>query len=180
MDQLFGLPAHPLVVHIPVVLLPLAAFGVGVMLVRRAWYERYRWAVLAIGAVGTLGAILAASSGEGLEGLIRTTRGPEAIRAIHDHVEAGDLARNLAILFFVALAAYVLIPWILDRPMKSESGSSGRVDRLLRSARQLSWLRPALMVFVGLTAVASMVSIVNAGHSGAKHAWEDVVATTGN
>jgi hypothetical protein len=26
-DQLFGLPAHPLIVHIPVVLLPIAAIA---------------------------------------------------------------------------------------------------------------------------------------------------------
>ena len=29
LDDLFGLPAHPLVVHVPVVLLPLAAVAIG-------------------------------------------------------------------------------------------------------------------------------------------------------
>ena len=58
MDTISGLPAHPLLVHVPVVLLPLAAVGVIVMLIRPAWHRRYRWAVLTIGAVGTLGAIL--------------------------------------------------------------------------------------------------------------------------
>ena len=64
MDQITGLPAHPLLVHIPVAMLPLAALGVVVLLARKAWYERYRWAVLVVAGIGTLGAILAASSGE--------------------------------------------------------------------------------------------------------------------
>ena len=43
MDNITGLPAHPLLVHIPVVLLPLAAIGVVFLIVRRTWYVRYRW-----------------------------------------------------------------------------------------------------------------------------------------
>jgi uncharacterized membrane protein len=59
MDTLFGLPAHPLLVHIPIVLLPLAAIGVIVMLIKPAWHRRYRWIVLAMGIVGALGAAFA-------------------------------------------------------------------------------------------------------------------------
>lgn len=167
MDQISGLPAHPLLVHIPVALLPLAAAGVVVLLVRRAWYERYRWAVLAIGAIGTLGAILAASSGESLESQMRAKEGAEAVREIHDHAEAGDLARTLAIVFFVALAAYVVLPWFLER-RHAATPEAERAERAMPT-----WLRPTLMVAVALTAVGSMVSVINAGHSGASRAWEE-------
>ena len=68
MDKLFGLPAHPFLVHVPVVLLPLTAIGVMVMAIRPAWHQRFRWAILATGAEGTLGIVLAASAGEQLEG----------------------------------------------------------------------------------------------------------------
>ena len=47
MDTFFGIPAHPLFVHIPAVLIPLAAVGVVIMLVRPTWWERYKWATLA-------------------------------------------------------------------------------------------------------------------------------------
>src|SRR6478735_1830999 len=70
MDKLFGLPAHPFLVHIPIVLLPLAAIGTVAIVARRTWYHSYRWIVLTIAAVGTLGAVLAASAGEELEGRI--------------------------------------------------------------------------------------------------------------
>src|SRR4051794_38728701 len=103
MDHINGLPLHPLIVHIPVAMLPLAFLGVAVMMLRRTWYDRYRWAVLVIGAIGTLGAILAAATGESLESDVRRTEGGAALRSIHEHAEAGDLARTVAILFFVDL-----------------------------------------------------------------------------
>lgn len=165
MDSITGLPAHPLLVHIPVALLPLALLGTVVLLCRRAWYERYRWAVLVVAGIGTVGAILAASSGESLESQMRAKDGAEAIRGIHDHAEAGDLARTLAIVFFVALAVYVVVPWYLDR-----RAAAAADDAPVR--RGPSWLRPAMMVAVALTAIASTASIVNAGHSGASQAWE--------
>src|SRR5580765_5601026 len=135
MDHINGLPMHPLIVHIPVAMLPLAFLGVAVMMIRRAWYERYRWAVLVIGAIGTLGAILAAATGESLVSDVRRTQGAAAMRRIHDHAEAGDVARTVAIFFFVALAAWVLIPWYLDRRRAGHesdgSAPTGRGSRIL-------------------------------------------------
>ena len=180
MDELLGLPAHPLIVHIPVAMLPLAALGVLVMLLRRAWYERYKWAVLVVGAIGTFGAIIATSTGEDLEHRIGEVEGREAVRAIHEHAEAGELARTLAILFFVALAASVLVPWFLGRRAAPTAavGDAGAAAADATPDARPAWLRPLLMVFVALTAVASMVSIVNAGHSGASKAWEDLAETS--
>jgi len=181
MDQITGLPAHPLLVHIPVALLPLAALGVIVLLARKAWYERYRWAVLIVAGIGTFGAILAASSGESLESQMRAQDGVDAVRAVHEHAEAGDLARTLAIVFFVVLAAYVVLPWFVDRRNAGTTGSNveSGADEAGTSKRTVpSWVQPTLMVAVALTAVASMVSIVNAGHSGARRAWEQYDTST--
>jgi len=170
MDHINGLPTHPLIVHIPVAMLPLAFPGVAVMIIRRAWYERYRWAVLVIGAIGTLGAILAAATGESLESDIRRTQGAAAMRGIHDHAEAGDVARTVAIFFFIALAAWVLIPWYLDsRKARDETDGSapdGRGTRVLRTV---------LMITTAVLATASMVTVYRAGHSGATSVWHDQV-----
>ena len=48
------------------------------MMIRPAWHQRYRWAVLAIGFGGTVGAILAAGAGENLEQQIVATQGRAA------------------------------------------------------------------------------------------------------
>jgi uncharacterized membrane protein len=175
MEKFFGLPAHPLLVHIPVAMLPLAALGVGVMLIRSSWYERYKWAVLFIGAVGTVGAIIAGSTGEALQKRIGIKEGAEAARAVHDHAEAGDLAKAMAIVFFVALAAYILVPWYLHR--KSATADASSTEPLNTQAAGPRWLRSLLMALVAVTAVVSMVTIVNAGHSGAAKAWEDLYTT---
>jgi hypothetical protein len=175
METLFGIPAHPLVVHAPVVLLPLAVIGVLLMMVRRSWYEQLKWPVLAVTAVGTLGAIFAASSGEELEELVEDGESRAALNAIQEHAEAGELARTLAIVFLVAVALYVIVPWFLARRASSTPAAStadGAVDAV-PSRSGPSWLRPALMLFVAVTAVGSLVTIVDAGHSGAESVWDE-------
>jgi uncharacterized membrane protein len=171
MDRISGLPAHPLLVHVPVVLIPLAAVGVLAMLLRRSWYDRYRWLVLGVSGIGALGAILAASSGEGLEEQIGAAEGRAAVQAVQDHAEAGDLARTVGIVFFVAVALFVLVPWFLER--RAARATTGGDEPTVTSAAGPRWLRPALMVFVALAAVGSTVAVIDAGHSGASQAWEE-------
>jgi len=179
MDSINGLPLHPLIVHIPVAMLPLAFLGVAVMCIKRAWYLRYRWAVLVVGGIGTLGAILAASTGESLESEVRRTEGRAALRGIHDHAEAGDLARTVAIVFFVALAAWVLIPWFLDRRhAQQQAGSAGGGDdggEVESSHRHSNLARSILMVTTAILATASMATIYRAGHSGATSVWHEQI-----
>jgi len=170
MDSINGLPLHPLIVHIPVAMLPLAFVGVAVMCIKRAWYERYRWAVLVVGAIGTLGATLAAATGESLEADVRRTEGRAAIRGIHEHAEAGDLARTVAIVFFVALAAWTLIPWYLDWRRAQTMTHGEDVDG---SSRTSHLARSALMVITAILAAASMVTIYRAGHTGATSVWQE-------
>ena len=45
MDKISGLPAHPLLVHIPVVLVPLAVLGTIVIAVSRKMRDRLGWIV---------------------------------------------------------------------------------------------------------------------------------------
>jgi hypothetical protein len=168
MDTIGGAPAHPLLVHVPVVLLPLAALGVIVMLIKPAWHRRYRWAVLTIGAVGAIGAIWSASAGEDLEGRLR--RAGER-NTWEDHAEAGETARNVAILFAILLAAYVLIPWYLER---RDRARQAKVDAPVASPSAVPrWAMIGLSVLVLAGAVGSVATVIDAGHSGAKSVWEE-------
>ncbi len=174
MDELFGLPAHPLVVHLPVVLLPLAVVGVAAMLLRPAWYRQFRWPVLAITAVGTLGAIVAANSGESLEERVEDSGGRAVREAIEEHAEAGETARTLAIVFLVAVAAFVVIPWWLERRTRRVTAAEAA------PVAAPAWLRAVLMAFVALAAVGSLVTIIDAGHSGADSVWNEVGTDNGD
>jgi hypothetical protein len=153
-------PAHPLLVHLPVVLLPLAALGVVVMVLRPAWHRRYRWAVLAVGVVATVGAVLAASAGEDLEERIEAREGRAAAVRWERHAELGGSARLAAVVFVVLLAAFVLVPWFLER----------REDRG-RPVSVPSWFTSVFAGLALLAAAASVYTVAQAGHTGGRAAW---------
>ncbi|MEO6123453.1 MAG: DUF2231 domain-containing protein [Ilumatobacteraceae bacterium] len=172
MDTLFGLPAHPFLVHIPIVLLPVAAIGVVLMVIKRRWYERYRWVVLAIGAVGTVGAILAADAGEALESRIVAVVGRAKASSWEHHADLGDTAQTFAIVFFIVLAAFVLVPWIMER-FGSSSHETGGTSR-----HRVLYIVLAALAVIG--AAGSVTTIIQAGHTGSKSVWEEYVAKTSN
>jgi uncharacterized membrane protein len=66
-SKLFGLPAHPLIVHIPVVLLPIAAIGAILMVLSLSWRARIGWLVVIAAGISLLFVQLAIGSGERLQ-----------------------------------------------------------------------------------------------------------------
>ena len=167
MDTMFGLPAHPLLVHVPVVLLPLAAIGVLVMAIKPAWHHRYRWAVLAMSAAGAIGAVLAASAGEGLQRRLADPEASAAAARVERHAALGDTARNVALVFACLVMLDVLVPWWLER-------RAGRTSSASRSATT-RWLPPTVMVLTLIAAAGSVATIVRAGHSGSNAVWNEQV-----
>ena len=170
METFFGIPAHPLLVHVPAVLLPLAAIGVVIMVIRPAWHQRYRWAVLAVGLVGTIGAILAADAGESLEERIIAKEGFAAAGGWEDHAEAGDTARLFAIIFFVVLAAFILIPWFIER-RKARGAAATTATTEPTAATLPRWATIGLAMLALAGSVGTVVTVIIAGHSGAKAVW---------
>ena len=173
MDTLFGLPAHPLLVHIPIVLLPLAAIGVIVMLVKPEWHRRYRWVVLGMGVAGALGAALAAQAGEELVSRVIAVEGREAARRWQHHADLGETSRNVALIFLVVLVAFVFLPWWQERSGRQEG------QELAARSRNLRLLTIAVSALAVLTAVGTVVTIVEAGHTGSKSVWDAYVHDTG-
>ena len=161
-DQIQGLPAHPLVVHVPVVLIPLTLI---LAIVAVAWPGGRRWLSLAvlIGATGSmLGAQVAVMSGDWLEEHV------ESSSLIHDHAELGEGARTFAILMFLAAAAFFVREW------RDRLPGGDRLGRILAPRG----VAVALSVLLLATAVLTTVWVVRAGHMGAKAAWSDVSSQT--
>ena len=153
MDTFFGLPAHPLLVHIPVVLVPLALVGVIVMVSRPSWWGRYEWATLVITVAGAVGAVFAAQSGEGLEESVREGSVRSLVR---EHVEAGETARNFSLLFMLVVAVAILLPrWMKGRTLPG-------------------WWKRAAAVAMVVTGLAASYTVYDAGHTGAKSVWNGV------
>lgn len=162
LDQIQGLPAHPLVVHLPVVLIPLTLL---LALVAVAWPARRRVLslVVLIGAAASmLGAQAAVMSGGWLEEQVRETS------VVEQHAELGEGARTFAILMFLAAVAFFAREW-RDRLPGGER---------LRRALAPRGVAVALSVVLLASAVLTTVWVVRAGHMGAKAAWSDLPASS--
>lgn len=152
LKELFGLPAHPLVVHAAVVLLPLAAIATLVCAAAPRLRRHYAPIALAMAVVATLAVGLAQGSGEELEDQVDETE------LVEEHTEQGERVLPWAIAVTVVAAAITAIPVLVRR-------------RPTLSARTVT----AAVVAVSLVAGAGATwTVTEVGHSGAKATWDDV------
>jgi uncharacterized membrane protein len=149
---LFGLPAHPLLVHIPVVLVPLASIG-ALGMWWKPWRDRFGIATVVILMVAGIFTQLAISSGQTLR---RELDSNTAL--LRSHVAIAENIRPWLLLFFIVLVAYL---WVIRRREQTgESTSPGT---------------PLLAVLFALTIVLAGISVYwvqRIGHTGAKAVWE--------
>lgn len=158
-DTVLGLPTHILVIHAVVVLGPIAALVAVAYAVRPAWRGRLRWPLAALAVATGVTGLVAGESGEQLEERLEGLGLGGAQRdLIHDHTEAGDVAKVLCVAFMLVVLVAVL--WAL------KPGATG--GPLVLAAA-------ALVVLVSL---ATLGSVAVTGHTGASAAWTDIVKST--
>jgi hypothetical protein len=157
LSTIFGLPAHPFVVHIVVVLVPMAALS-GLVVAVWPWArERYAPLVLGIATLALIAIPIATHTGEELEGHVH----PSAY--VERHTAMADGLLPFMALLWLALAALVLARW-------------------LRTSRGKDWARFLAGAAVVLTiagAVASGIQVVRIGDSGSRAAWHGVADSSG-
>jgi len=151
-DLIGGLPVHPLIVHLAVVVLPVAALALIVVALLPRVPALVRWGVVAVLAVGALAAWVAAESGEALT---------ERVGEPRVHVAAGEIVPTVAgVLLLIGIA------WAV-------------VDLLDARRRAAGAPRPPLLfaakVAVTVVAIAwsayTVYAVFVAGHSGAVATW---------
>jgi hypothetical protein len=144
-----GVPAHPLLVHAVVVLIPLAVLGAVVLAVRPAWVRPYGLLVAAVALAGAVTATLAKLAGDQLEAAIDVTA--EFAPVIAQHGQFG---------LFTVVAAW---------PFAVLATAAAALGRRRSGA--------ATRVVGALSAVSGLVAItvtVLAGHSGSAAVWGSV------
>jgi drug/metabolite transporter (DMT)-like permease len=157
LDSLFGLPGHPLVVHLAVVLVPISAVGTLVIAFWGAARRRIGWIVVGFAFVAFVGCFLAEESGEALQNSVRHTE------AVDAHVEMADGGTVAGFAVFVGAAGVMVVDLIVRQ----------RTARK-QSALPLQKQAPMIMgVLAVLLALFGSVRIVQIGHSGAKATWEN-------
>ena len=162
-----GIPAHPLLVHAVVVLLPLAALGGLIIALRVTWRRRFGLAVLAITAAGVGAVPLATKTGNQLKAVL------PANPAIEKHANLGNDLLPFALAFGVAVLLLVIAGRLADRE-RDAAGSAVRSDvdaGVTRTWRRVAIVAAALVAFTG---VATTVQIVRIGHSGSAAVWKGV------
>jgi hypothetical protein len=151
-----GLPAHILLVHAVVVLLPLAALLLGLTVISPALRRRLAApnAILSLLVVALVPATT--SAGEWLE-----RRVPQSA-LLHDHTELGDTA----IYYAIPIAVLAVVVWWRAR----EQGVAAAGGRTYLAP--LSTVVTSVVTVLALvTAGAGVYGIYRIGDSGSKAAW---------
>ncbi len=158
-NTIFGLPAHPLLVHIPVALIPLCAIGAVMMVFSPRWRRRIGWVVVVLAGVTVVASQLAIGSGESLEESVNESA------LLERHVELGETFLWFVLLFFLAVLGFMI--WdTLERRKGAASGEGP--DGPKRSRAPLAIV---LSIAVLVTATAATARVYQVGHSGAKAVW---------
>ncbi len=142
----FGLPAHPLLIHVPVIFIPI----LGLIAIGLAIFPRERWnlPVAAFSVVTLAATLLAVGAGEAFrEDRERGFGGGFVDPTLQDHAEAGETLRWL----MVALTA-VLVVTLFRRRLPVVFSI-------------------VLRVLSVLLAAAAIFFVIRTGHLGAKLAW---------
>ena len=176
-----GLPAHPLFLHVPVILIPVAGLAALALAARPAWWTRHGvWvtlvAVVALGALNlTMGAGKALKQDLGIP--IAGFGGPGGQASLivrHEH--AADLLRIFMILFTaVMIVSLALFREHGGAPVTGIGFVDGLVGRLRAVPAVLLLARAAMAVL----AVLCLYFVFHTGDLGAKAVWQGRVHTGG-
>ena len=139
-----GLPLHPLVVHAPVVLIPLSAIALVLLIFVRKWRPHYAWLAVAGLVVGTLGAVAAVLTGNAFA---------ETIGLPARHATLGTILVWTA----AALSVSAIVWWLLQHQERGKEQES-----------RVVWASSIVTVVL---VVATLIFTVLTGHSGAEAAW---------
>jgi hypothetical protein len=145
----FGLPAHPLIIHVPVVFIPILGLAVLAVMFKFGWFGRYGVLVTAFSVVSLAATLLAVGAGEAFKDDRERRFGGMEDPALHDHEDAGITVR-LIMLVLTALLVGLLWARRLPRPAVA-----------------------TLRVLAVLFALGAIVMVIRTGHLGSKMAWRD-------
>ena len=145
-----GLPAHPLFLHVPVILIPLAAIWALVLAVWPRWFVTSGVWLGAVTVVALAGTFLTVGAGDALRNALHLNGdfGPAVLIARHAH--AADTLR----LLMIAFTAIVIVALLAHRV---DAAAGARVF---------------LRVLLGALAIACAYFVFHTGDLGAKAVWQ--------
>ena len=149
MTYLAGLPAHPLVVHAAVVLIPMVSLLVAALPFFSSYRARYTQPLVLASAAMVLVGFIASQTGESLEHAL-----DEEGALLEQHAQLGD---TISVFTVATLVAAGLIWW---------SERSAKAGKALSTS-----IVTGITVIAVVAGVATTARVVQIGHSGAKTVW---------
>jgi hypothetical protein len=156
-----GLPAHPLFVHVPVILIPTAVIAALVLIARPDWFGRYGIALSLVSIVAMSSIFLTMQAGGALRGELHLHG--EAANLISEHSQAA----NILAIVFTAFTAVLILTFAAYRISGGRPTGLGIVDRMLGARSTFGALRILLVVL----ALGAGFMTFRTGDLGAKAVW---------
>ena len=104
-----GLPAHPLFVHVPVVLIPTTVIAAVVFMVKREWFSRYGIALAVVSIVAMSSIFLTMQAGAALRAALNLQG--QAAKLISEHSQAAHILAYV----YVAFTATLIVTFAAQR-----------------------------------------------------------------
>ncbi len=156
-----GLPAHPLFIHVPVVLIPVSVLGAIACVARPAWLARYGVLLSVTAIVAMSSTFLAMQAGAALRGALNLQGTAASLIQRHSH------AAHILAVVFVLFTAVLILTFAAQRISGGMPTGLGIADRLLTPRISLVALRVVLIVL----ALVSAYMVFKVGDLGAKAVW---------
>ena len=179
MTTIGGLPAHILLVHAVVGLVPVTALAVVLVAVWPAARRRLTWAAAGLAAVTLIMVPVTTQAGEWLE------RRVERTALLRAHTQLGDTMLPWTIALAVLAIAFLARKLLADRALRRESAvaaaggpGTARAEPGTRGRSRAATAGPGgrvvslvLAVLTVVAAVGSVVTVYRIGDSGARAVW---------
>lgn len=155
-----GIPAHPLFVHIPVVLIPLIGVSSIAMIFWASLRSKIGWITVGLSFVSIAMIHFASDSGESLQ-----ERLPDN-SLIDKHANLAEVMTSLGVVMFLVLTAFILF----DRRASFANGQFALESLKPGQIKMISLILSALLA---VSVVGTNVRLYQVGHSGATAVWHN-------
>jgi hypothetical protein len=156
-----GLPAHPLFVHVPVILIPATVVTAVVFMAKPEWFSRYGIALALVSIAAMSSVFLTMQAGGALRGALHLQG--EAATLISEHSQAA----NFLAIVYVAFTAVLIVTFAAQRISGGRPTGLALADRPLSSPTVFNALRILLVVL----AIGAGFMTFRTGDLGAKAVW---------
>jgi hypothetical protein len=157
-----GLPAHPLFVHVPVVLIPVTVVAAIAFVIKREWLSRYGIALAVVAIVAMSSIFLTMQAGAALRAALHLQGQAASLISQHAH------AAHILAYVYVVFTATLIVTFAALRISGGMPTGLGIVDRLLSPKPVVVALRVVLV----LLAIGAGYMVFRTGDLGAKAVWQ--------